>query len=321
MDSFIYHRQKKSVNSPHALVSYRAGEKHFHHECGVCTYKDLGKYVFLCGEPLLFSSSDAYDYILKRLQLLISFYKFCQKQNKKIFGYYLNIPFQFESLSSPQIGLQVLQDLDKLHWSVKQIRYRKRVFNYASSKSYVVKEILNHDKFSYKQSVLKLRKLWLSRKNAPEIKSLLSAPGHSDLIGAERWFVLEASGKLIGFISLIPYFDTRKSYYLDSIFYDNSGEFKLVIDTMLFNIYETLREEQVEVLHFGLCPFIIPLPNSFLEQFFSFLGRWGWVYSFRGLFRFKSKYCDSYRKAYILWNKDINLIKQLYLLIRVSFSK
>lgn len=316
--NFVYHRQKNSVNSHHSIASYRAGEQYFRHKYGLCSYKEYKNYIFLCGEPIVYDCLDRFSVIAKRLVVLQDFYRFCQNKRKKLLGYYLDYPFSYNELNSYQIGLQAFQTLENSSFTSKQLSYYKRIRNYGEKHSYQFYEI--DDKQAAYDLVNDLRKKWIYHKAKPEIKNLLAAPGSIKTMGFERWFGVNQKDQLIGFVNLLPYQDPETSYYIDNLFYLNDGKHKMVLDFLLFHLNFQLKEEGVKNLHYGLCPFVIPLPNGVLENLFSRFAHFNFIYSFKGLFKFKRKFCDSYKKAYILWNKEINLVYQFYLLVRFSLK-
>ncbi|HDP25646.1 MAG TPA: DUF2156 domain-containing protein [Deltaproteobacteria bacterium] len=120
-----------------------------------------------------------------------------------------------------------------------------------------------------------------------------------------RRFYAYLDGELVGFIFFDPvYEDGRIISYAPNISRFSHRFRQGIFYPLMVHAMETFKEEGVKYLHLGLCPLVVgddekACESPILKRIIRLLYRYGnSIYSFKGLYFTKSRFCGSERKTF-----------------------
>lgn len=132
----------------------------------------------------------------------------------------------------------------------------------------------------------------------------------------------DKSNKILGFLTVMPTY-TRDIISIDLIRWDPDVDIAMM-DTLYLNIMLWAKEEGYKEFNLGMAPFSNSYNNNlYLKNtvFSSIYTHTDYLYSFKGLRKYKDKYKPYWVPRYIVYSKKYSLFKSLYLSYKLINKK
>lgn len=287
----------------------------FECDAGKAAFKKRGRFVILAGSPQA-SDSEHQVEVLRRLESC------AHEQGSFLCGYYLPLRL-ISHKKSPRVclGREATILLDEFTLKGGRWEEARRARNIAARKKWRVEFAEDNRQLEAAKS---LYRKWRKTKGWLKVGFLLGdLYRKKSLMPTESsCLLIDENKKELAFINYYFYLDEygKKSAYVDSLIYDPKAS-RLALSTLLVALAQHLKAQDYQKVNLGLCPFVIDEPKHWMEIFFRFLYRTGFLYNSKGLYLFKKRFATSFEDQYLLLDESPSAFAQLIQLTRVSLSR
>lgn len=205
--------------------------------------------------------------------------------------------YQFGSLV---VGQEAILDLSKKHFRKKSLQQLIK----RGSRHGIVKEIQYSEKNSL---LLEQFKKHTSIAKLPKLEHLFCTTFEQ----FTRLFAFV--GKKNEWLGVITISHKTKDIIQTELILRHAKNPVGVMETLIFEIFKTLKSENKKYWSLGAVPFVVKVPFSFSKQWIlNFVGRrLRFAYNYKGLFAFKNKFTPTWIDYYICFNNKLSFL-QLY---------
>lgn len=272
--------------------------------------------IFILGDPIgnqeqMFPFLKDFMQTANKLGKYIIFYQ----TSKKFLDYYNDLSFNIFKL-----GEEGIVDLDLFSLSGKKIRGFRATLNQMEKSGYKFEIIEPKDIENYYYSLQQISNRWLRGKR--EITFSVGEFEEKYIKRTPVGIIEDKSNKILGFLTVMPTY-TRDTISIDLIRWDPDVDIAMM-DTLYLNIMLWAKEEGYKEFNLGMAPFSNSYNNNlYLKNtvFSSIYTHTDYLYSFKGLRKYKDKYKPYWVPRYIVYSKKYSLFKSLYLSYKLINKK
>lgn len=283
----------KYGQNPMSYLSLENDKRYFFSKMGegVCSYTIVGKVLVCCGD-IICDQKDGFIFLTELIEFA--------KQNGwdllllNVTNYFLEL-YRMAQFGILKYGEDACFKLSEYSLSGGKVAKVRAAINHANRNGIFVKEyqpLISRD-LSIEKEIMEISENWLQNKKNPEMHFMLGSIGLENPLDRRYFYAKSNDDKMLGFVVFLPYLNGLS--YLAEVTRRKSDAPQGVMEKIIYEAFQTMKEEGVQLVNMGLSPlYNIDSGNGFNEKLFAYIyDNMNEAFDFKALHHAKEKYAPT----------------------------